>query len=294
MKEFNFMPNGGRRKILLEYQLFAAGHCRHLECVTIKGGKFKTKKYPAICALIKHPQGNILFDTGYSSRFYQETRKWPFWIYKKITPVVIESNQNLISALKSQYLESKDIKFIILSHFHADHIAGIKDFPEAKIICSKAAWNDVSNSHGFKALKKGFLAGLLPEDFNSRVSFVEDKNQILLNEEMKPFDQGFDIFGDASLSIITLAGHAKGQIGLLFHDKYQSIFLVADSCWSSEAYRSYRLPSIFTYLLHDNKKAYQETLMKLHQLYKNNKKIKIIPSHCEEIWEEILSARQNV
>ena len=290
MKGFNFTPNGGGRKILLEYQLFVAGHCQHLECITIKGGKFKTKKYPAICALIKHPQGNILFDTGYSSRFYHETRKWPFWIYKKITPVSIGPNQTLISTLKSQHLESKDIKFIILSHFHADHIAGIKDFPEAKIICSKVAWNDVWNSRGFKALKKGFLAGLLPEDFNSRVSFVEDKNQILLNEQMKPFDKGFDIFGDGSLNAITLAGHAKGQIGLLFDD----IFLVADSCWSSKAYRLYIPPSIFTYLIHDNKKAYKETLMKIHQLYKNNKKIKIIPSHCEEIWEEILSARQDV
>jgi glyoxylase-like metal-dependent hydrolase (beta-lactamase superfamily II) len=286
------MPNGGRGKTLLKYQLFVAGHCKHLEYVTIKGGKFKSKNYPAICALISHPQGNILFDTGYSLRFYSETKKWPFWLYKKITPVFIPQNQTLISILQSHKLESQDIKFIILSHFHADHIGGIKDFPKAKIICSKSAFDNVKNSKGLKALLKGFLSGLLPNDFNARVDFLENKKQILLDKKMQPFDTGFDIFGDGSLIAISLPGHAKGQIGLFFHDQNQPIFLVADSCWSSQAYRNYQLPNAITYLLHDNKNEYQETLKKLHHLYKNNKEIKIIPSHCEEIWNEIL-ARSN-
>jgi glyoxylase-like metal-dependent hydrolase (beta-lactamase superfamily II) len=279
--------------VQLNYFLFSTGYCTHPECITIKGGRWRLQKYPVICALIQHPQyGYILFDTGYSPRFFEETKKWPFCLYKIITPVQIPEEQTLLQELKIKGIQPENIKYIVLSHFHADHIAGIKDFPKAKIICSSAGFESVKGAKGIKALTKGFLSGLLPNDFESRVIFLENKNRISLHNSMSPFFEGIDILGDESIIAISLSGHAKGQFGLLFYncDKKQ-IFLVADSCWSSKAYRNHVMPTAIAHLILDNKNSYKETLSKLHKLYLNNKQICIIPSHCQEICRELLDAK---
>lgn len=274
--------------MILDYKLIAVGHCKHPEFVTIKGGKWCAKKYPALCALIKHLQyGYILYDTGYSERFFDETRKWPFSLYKKFTPVTIEKEDKIESQLDKIGISKDEISLIILSHFHADHIGSVKDFPNAKIICSKNAFDTVKNKKGFSALKNGYLKNLLPNNFAAIARFIEDTSSTILDERLHPFTSGYDLFGDKSLIAIELPGHAIGQMGILFKHREKDIFLVADSCWSSEAYKKFKLPNFITYLIHSNRNAYQSTLKKLHLLYKNNPNIKIIPSHCDEIWRKI-------
>ena len=277
----------------LKYHLFSTGYCSHPEFITIKGGRWCSQKYPALCVLICHPEhGNVLFDTGYSPRFFKETEKWPLRLYKDITPVTISREETLIRQLEKKGIVAEEVNYLILSHFHADHIGGVKDFPNAKIICSRIGFDSVKNTLGFAALKKGFLAGLLPNDFASRLVFLEDQRFISLDRSMKPFTQGIDVYGDGSIIGIDLPGHAVGQFGLLFSDsESRQTFLIADSCWSSKAYREYKLPSVVTYLVHEKKSAYQETLLKLHQLYKRNKQIRMIPSHCQEIWQELLEEK---
>lgn len=77
---------------MIEYQLFEAGYCKHCERMTLKSGRMQQCDYPALCALIKHPkQGYILFDTGYSERFFQLTQKFPFSLYRRLTPVVLKN-----------------------------------------------------------------------------------------------------------------------------------------------------------------------------------------------------------
>ncbi|MDX2082525.1 MAG: MBL fold metallo-hydrolase [Rickettsiales bacterium] len=273
----------------LFYKLFAAGFCQHPQFVTIKGGSWRQHKFPAICALIKHPNhGYILFDTGYNENFFSATKKFPFNIYKRITPVSVNCNNTLKTQLEKFGVKSEQISTIILSHFHADHISGIKDFPNAKIFCRKLAYDFVKNKTGFSALKQGFLKDLLPADFSKKINFVEEKKSIALDQSLAPFESAFDIFGDQSLLVIDLPGHALGQIGIFFYDQNQQpVFLVADSCWSSKAFRELRLPNFISYLIHFHKKSYQQTIKNLHQLHKNNQQIKIIPSHCAEIWQEI-------
>ena len=50
-----------------------------------------------------------------------------------ITKVVIEDHQELKNQLQSFGIKTNDINHIIISHFHADHIGGLQDFPNAKI-----------------------------------------------------------------------------------------------------------------------------------------------------------------
>lgn len=273
---------------MIDYQLFEAGFCKHCERMTSRKGRFKQCEYPAICALIKHPkQGYILFDTGYSNRFYALTQKFPFSLYRHLTPVTLK--KSLKQQLEEKNISASEIKSIVISHFHADHIGGLRDFSNAQFFCHADAINDIDKKRGIRALLQGFLPGLLPKDFYERLVIL--KNEVQLEANLSPFTKGFDLFDDQHLIAISLPGHAKGQIGLYFKSSLthssdpetREVFLVADSCWHQEAFKEFVFPSNLTYLIHDNKNAYQETIRNLHQLFKNNKTIDIIPSHCQHV-----------
>lgn len=269
---------------MIHYQLFEAGFCKHCERMTLKKGRLKQCEYPAICALIKHPQqGYILFDTGYSDRFYRLTKRFPFSVYRHLTPVTIKKS------LKDQLLENNitaaEINYIVISHFHADHIGGLNDFPNAQFICHPEAIQGIKNKKGLRALLQGFLPGLLPDNFYERLILLEDKD-ILLDSNLAPFTTGYDVFGDGIITAISLPGHAQGQIGLYFK-AIKDTFLIADSCWHQETFKELIYPSELTYLIHHDKQAYLQTIKQLHELYQQNKGIDIIPSHCVHFRQQI-------
>lgn len=108
-----------------------------------------------------------------------------------------------------------------------------------------------------------------------------------LPPNLSPFTHGFDLFNDQLITAIHLPGHAKGQISLYFKTPIET-FLVADSCWHQEAFKELAFPSNLTYLMHDNKETYQQTIRNLHHLFKNNKDIDIIPAHCQHIRARLL------
>jgi|ERR1043165_3714533 glyoxylase-like metal-dependent hydrolase (beta-lactamase superfamily II) len=266
---------------MLSFQWFQAGFCKHYACVTLQGGKFKKLRYPALCFFIQHPRfGNILYDTGYSQRFCALTSSFPECIYQWITPVT--QTQDLKVQLQAKNINPETINFIIISHFHSDHLGGLMDFPNAKFICHSEAWKSIKHLGRYRSLFRAFIPRLLPKDFEIRLQLLNHRQTIKLTSDMIPFDTGYDILGDGSLIVIDLPGHAKGHIGVLFQDNMgKIIFLVGDSCWHKQSFQSLRMPSLLTYLFHDNKKTYVDTIQKLHQLYLKNPKIKIIPSHCQ-------------
>ena len=63
----------------MKLTLLKSGHCAAHEAILMRGGRWKSVSIPALIALIEHPRlGPILFDTGYSPRFFRDTRRWPF------------------------------------------------------------------------------------------------------------------------------------------------------------------------------------------------------------------------
>jgi glyoxylase-like metal-dependent hydrolase (beta-lactamase superfamily II) len=272
----------------IKVNFFQAGYCTHPEAIVIRDGKWKTSKFPAVFALITHPEhGAILYDTGYSSRFYQETRNLPYRIYALTTPVYFQPEESASAQLQKFGITPKAVNYIIVSHFHADHVGGLRDFPNAKFICFESAYTAVKNLRGIAATKAGFLPGLLPPDFADRTIFVETKRTIAL-PLCDTFDTGLDLFGDGSLVAVELPGHVTGQLGLFFTDiNEQSYFLIADACWLSRAYQEFIQPHPIASLIFASKHDYIDTLQRIHQLHKLNPNLKIIPAHCADAWKEL-------
>jgi dTDP-4-dehydrorhamnose 3,5-epimerase len=159
-----------------------------------------------------------------------------------------------------------EIDLVIISHYHPDHVARLKYFTKAKFL----AWGPPT-----AGLFTGFNAGLMPENFYSRATFVElsevnewGKHEYKINDKM---------------SLVKLDGHSNVHCGLLIDNK---IFFIADAVWTRATYRENAYPSFLTKVVQESNEEYYntiETLKKLHMNYGYD----IIPSHCPEIIEKM-------
>lgn len=262
---------------MIEHKMMWAGYCLQKEANSIKGGGNREIRFHALFVLLEHPQyGHILFDTGYGSCFYEATEVFPYSVYARVTPVFINEEDTAKSQLLKLGIKPEDVSYIIISHFHADHIGGLRDFPEAKFVCLESAYQAINKRTGIMALREGFLPKLLPDDFSDRVMFLREKT---FSDEFSPFTYYYDVFGDKSILAFDLSGHASGQIGILSGKR----FFVADACYHSDAYRKMLPPPLMVRMLLGSNREYLRMLSILHAFYQNHPDIEIIPSHCNEI-----------
>lgn len=268
------------------FKALKVGSCTHPQCMAARGTGFKSVEFPALCFLIKHPElGYILYDTGYESYFFEETKNFPNKLYALVTPVSLPEEQCLENQLKTLGLTFNDIKHVIISHFHADHIAGIKNFTQSTYICFTEDLEKYKNMNSIKQLTKAFLKGLLPIDFEQRMINVNTTPKS--NFTLEGFPEVFDIFGDNSLLAVPLTGHTEKQLGLIFQENNQIYFLVADSIWGMDYLRHNQRPSSLTGLIMDDKKNFNDTFDKLRHILFTRPDITMIPSHCNKTYLQL-------
>ncbi len=264
-----------------------AGYCFAKESHAIIGGRNELIKFHALFGLIHHPiKGWILYDTGYATRFYQATEKFPNSIYASITKVIVKGEDEVKAKLKLYGLVPSDIRHVIITHFHADHISGLKDFSDAIFYCSKKAYEQVKNINSHWGFTKGILKSLIPEDFDSRVKLIEDICKPISDEIL---GTRYDLFNDQYIFVTALEGHAAGQIGVLVSTNKADYFLIADACWLCQSFREMVLPSPVVKLFFHSWKEYKASLQRVNNYYKANPKTIIVPTHCFETTSKLIS-----
>jgi len=255
--------------------MLRVGACRHLECTAARGGRWTPVEFPALCGLIRHPDhGWMLYDTGYAGHFFSATRTWPERLYRSALPVELPPDEVLKTQLAGFGLTQADIATVIVSHYHGDHIAGLRDFPNARFVALDADTKRFTALRGkrWRATFGGHLPTLLPDDYLNRVA---------------PFETGLDLFGDGSLLGVPLPGHSHGQLGLFIPDANgRPAFLVADACWSLPALREGRLPSRLAMFATAERRRFIETFNGLFGIARRENAITLLPSHCTIAWQE--------
>jgi len=258
--------------MISKIKTFSCGFCKQFEKMACKSGGWRIKKFPAKCFLISLPDGYMLFDAGYPADFNDTMNRWPYILYKRLVPACIDPQETCLNQLKKENINAEDIKYIFISHFHADHIGALRDFPQAGFICSKREYHKLKTLNVRGQLLKGFVNKFLPEDFEGRVVYIEElqktKDTIFSLRSELPFIK--DIFA------VPLPGHTTGQFGLWLPE--ENTLLAADSAWTKENYSDEILPHWIALRFCEDKKAFCETL----KLLGNLKDIKILLSHGEE------------
>lgn len=265
---------------MIAWTLFEAGHCRHPEIATRADGRLAPCEFPALAALLHHRQhGWLLFDTGYAEHFLQATRPFPERLYRWVTPVRMQPHEPLVRQLQARGIAADDIGWVLLSHLHGDHVAGVADFPQARIGLARAAWDDLRGRSRFGATRRGFLPRLL-DGAQARMHWFEQAPACALPPALTAFGEGRDLFGDGSLLLVPLPGHAPGHYGLWFEDADGPVFLIADAAWSSAALVDAAPPPALVSAWLGDSAQYLQTLQRLRALHRAHPAIRLVPAHC--------------
>lgn len=264
-----------------------AGFCTTKRSHLIKGASSENIVVPALFFLIEHPvHGNILFDTGYSTRYFEATKKFPFSLMNKITPVQITKRENAINQLLKMNLTANEIQTVILSHLHADHAGGIADFQQSTIYVDKQEWR-YGTQPKLKLLLNGYLKQLYESINPSSLRLLDFGKE---GCTYGPFSNSIDLFKDNSIRLVTLPGHSIGQLGLLLNITNQErYFLIADSVFIKANYQKNKAGSILSNVAHYNQKQYKSNFPMLKQLESMNSNLTIIPSHDPNMYKQYVS-----
>ena len=178
---------------------------------------------PIHAYLIDHPKsGLILVDTGISWEQAHEHGRY----YRGTLHYVLDDDEYLLT--REQELPAQvgrlgyrceDIRTVILTHFHEDHVGGLRYVPEAKVVASRAEW---------QALKmKAF--GFIPIIYRPSIEAVKLWEPVSFTSgPFHSFDASQDLLGDGSVILLPTPGHDPGHLVVLVRMDGYEILVTGD------------------------------------------------------------------
>ena len=149
---------------------------------------------PVSCYLIRHAQGNVLFDTGcHPSTLTDAEGRWG-GMAKLMRPIGAPQD-NVIDELATVGLTPHDIDLVVNSHFHSDHCGCNAFFKKATILCHV---KELEAAKAEGAEKMGYL----PVDWKNDLPIETVSGQK-------------DLFNDGRIILVPVPGHTPGMIGAM-------------------------------------------------------------------------------
>ncbi|MGE0852011.1 MAG: N-acyl homoserine lactonase family protein [Hyphomicrobiaceae bacterium] len=169
----------------------------------------ETIELPVSSMLLRHPQANVLFDTGCHPSVVDDAEARWGAMAKAVVPIMAPGD-HVLTGLASIGLSADDIDIVVNSHFHPDHCGCNAFFKRATVMV---------HARELEAAKaeNAVAAGYLPVEWQHTMP-------------MDPFDAQRDVFGDGRLVLIPLPGHTPGTTGALVGlERSGSFFLASDA-----------------------------------------------------------------
>lgn len=254
-----------------------AGYCVQLKYF-VGHRSLRRTKFFAVFVYFEHPvHGPSLIDTGYSDHFFHATRRLPQRFYRWATPMRLSVHKDAVGVLNDAGFVASDVSQIFISHFHGDHVAGLRCFPDARFIHRSQSLADLSQLSATKQVHHAFLPQLLPDDFNDRGITIPEAAFDQKCDVVEGFNV-HDYFGDQSLLLVDLPGHAIGHTGFLMQTDAGPVFYVVDATWDVDVLeRGGSIPYLAKRFQHDMK-SYEQTQSLLRTIGAAG--VPILACHC--------------
>lgn len=202
------------------------------ERFVLAGGRWAWIDIPIRYVVFEHPRvGVCLIDTGYTARVTHGPRSLPLSLYAALLRPRFRHD--------APRIDPAQIKAILISHLHADHVAGLKDHPQAQLFASGEGLDHYLGGGELKRVRHGVFRELLPDDLRNRATRFETLPQVEAPLGLGP---AYDVFGDGEVLAVPLPGHMRGHMGFVWPKLERPLLYAADAQWLARAVMEDRAP----------------------------------------------------
>jgi len=209
----------------MKLYVFSSGALTVAKSLLQNGADNTPMQIPVGFYVIKHPKGNVLFDTDNNDRIITDPAYWGPFI-RGINPVRAPEVAITVQLAKIG-LKPDDIKYVVVSHFHLDHGGNAHQFPNSTLVAQKdeirnAFWPEPGTAGPYIPGDLAYLRSDLGVGVPNKVKVIQ------LNGDL-------DLFGDSSLVVKRWVGHTPGsQMMIVRLPKTGTIILTGDNVYFRE------------------------------------------------------------
>ena len=191
---------------------------------------------PVAFFLIKHPKGNVLFETGNNDKVITDPTYWGP-LAEMLSPESRKPDLAIDLQLDKAGVKPSDINYVILGHMHLDHAGNVGKFPGATIVYQR---DEIVNAFW---PKPGFAGPYITADFAMLRSNVGENAPS--RQKVIELNGDLDLFGDGSIYIHRNVGHTPGsQMAVVRLPKTGPVVLTSDTCYLMDNLQKDILPSV--------------------------------------------------
>lgn len=160
---------------------------------------------PVNAFVVRHPEGICLFDAGQCAAA-AEPGYFPAWHpFFRPSRFELRSEDETAAQLRRVGIAPQQVRWVVLSHMHTDHVGGVRAFTDAEVLVSDVEWG---RAQGLGGRLRGYLPQYWPDGLHPRLVRFDDA-------PVGPFASSFDLCGDGRLVLVPTPGHTSGHIAML-------------------------------------------------------------------------------
>ena len=233
----------------MKINILHCGYIRIAKELLDNGGRFSTDiakamlipdrdrvTLPVSAYLIENRSGIYLVDTGWC-REISPDGVYDFRAACKVLPKhlaalyhpFVPHGKTVKEQLDERGIASGDVRAVLITHFDADHVAGLRSVSDARriIVPEDEAYWSVRTKYRMRQVRD------LWESAGYERMFYR-------GFQLGPMNRAMDITGDGSIMMVSMPGHTDGQAGVMLREGRKHVLIAADAAISSHNWEAMR------------------------------------------------------
>lgn len=172
-------------------------------------GGWSSRTLPVNVFLVERPGGLCLFDAGQTALSARPGHLPRWHPFLRLARFELGPEDEAAMQLRSLGCSPADVRWVVLSHLHTDHVGGLVGFRDAEVVVSRVEW---ARASGLAGRLRGYLPQHWPAGLRPRLMDFE-------GPAVGPFAASHDVAGDGCMLAVPAPGHTPGHVAMLVGDR---------------------------------------------------------------------------